>query len=91
LSEIRRMKNEEMLRTLCLAIAVREFKQRFSEADLILAKGQGNFKTLSDTPGNIVFLFMAKCPVIASHAGVPIGTYVLVLTNAGNSNRGGEP
>ncbi|MBI5590394.1 MAG: DUF89 family protein [Deltaproteobacteria bacterium] len=63
-----------------------EFKRRFTEADLILAKGQGNFETLSDTPGNIFFLFMAKCPVIAAHAGVPIGAHVLVRSNAGNSN-----
>jgi len=62
-----------------------EFKRCFTEADLILAKGQGNFETLSDTPGNIIFLFMAKCPVIATHAGVPIGAHVLVRSNAGNS------
>jgi damage-control phosphatase, subfamily I len=62
------------------------FKRRFTEADLILAKGQGNFETLSDTPGNIIFLFMAKCPVIAAHAGVPIGTHVLTRSNAFNPN-----
>lgn len=54
-----------------------EFKRRFTEADLILAKGQGNFETLSDEPGDIFFLLKAKCPVIAAHAGVPIGTHVL--------------
>jgi uncharacterized protein with ATP-grasp and redox domains len=63
-----------------------EFNRRFTEADLILAKGQGNFETLNDTPGNIFFLFMAKCPVIAAHAGVPIGAHVLMRSNAGNSN-----
>lgn len=59
-----------------------EFKRRFSEADLILAKGQGNFETLSDTPGNIVFLFMVKCSVIADHSGVPIGSHMLARANA---------
>lgn len=54
-----------------------EFKRRFTEADLILAKGQGNFETLSDKPGNIVFLFKAKCPVVAEHARVPLGSHVL--------------
>ncbi len=54
-----------------------DFVRRFTEADLILAKGQGNFETLSDEPRNIFFLFKAKCPVIAAHVGVPIGTYVL--------------
>jgi len=62
-----------------------EFRRRFTEADLILAKGQGNFETLSDTPGNIIFLFMVKCPVIAAHAGVPIGTHVLARSSAGNT------
>lgn len=60
-----------------------EFKRRFTEADLILAKGQGNFETLSDVPGNILFLFKAKCPVIAAHAGVPLGTHVLTRSRAG--------
>ena len=54
-----------------------DFNRRFTEADLILAKGQGNFETLSDEPRNIYFLFKAKCPVIARHVGVPVGTHVL--------------
>jgi uncharacterized protein with ATP-grasp and redox domains len=54
-----------------------EFIRRFGAADLILAKGQGNFETLSDEPHNIFFLFKAKCPVIAAHAGRPVGSYVL--------------
>ena len=63
-----------------------EFRRRFTEADLILAKGQGNFETLNDAPGNIIFLFMVKCPVIAIHAGMPIGTHILARSNAGNLN-----
>jgi len=59
-----------------------EFKRRFAEADLILAKGQGNFETLSDEPHNIFFLFKAKCSVIAAHAGVPVGTHVLARSEA---------
>lgn len=54
-----------------------DFRKRFAAADLILAKGQGNFETLSGRPENIVFLFKAKCGVIARHAGVPIGTSVV--------------
>jgi hypothetical protein len=53
------------------------FKQHFLEADLILAKGQGNIETLSNEPYPIVFLFQAKCPVIAAHAHVPIGILVM--------------
>ncbi|MBN2399596.1 MAG: DUF89 family protein [Candidatus Aminicenantes bacterium] len=55
-----------------------EFKVRFNEADLILAKGQGNYETLSQERRNIYFLFKAKCPVIAEHVGVPLGTHVLL-------------
>jgi hypothetical protein len=54
------------------------FRERFETADLILAKGQGNFETLSDTPGNLWFLFKAKCPVAASLVGLPIGTHVAI-------------
>ncbi|NLG15486.1 MAG: DUF89 family protein [Lentisphaerae bacterium] len=33
-------------------------------ADLIIAKGQGNFESLNETDYPIVFLFMAKCPAV---------------------------
>ncbi len=54
------------------------FRDQFRRADLILAKGQGNFETLSLAKGNLFFLFKAKCAVIADHAGVPLGAQVLV-------------
>ncbi|GLI34749.1 damage-control phosphatase ARMT1 family protein [Desulforhabdus amnigena] len=59
----------------------KEFRRRFAEADMILAKGQGNFETLSDESHNIFFLFKAKCPVIAAHAGLPLGTHALRRSN----------
>lgn len=52
------------------------FRRRFARADLIIAKGQGNFETLSERSENIHFLFKAKCPVIADHVGVTVGTHV---------------
>ena len=60
-----------------LADCSEDFNRRFAEADLILAKGQGNFETLSDDHRKIYFLFKAKCPVIAAHVGLPVGTHVL--------------
>jgi uncharacterized protein with ATP-grasp and redox domains len=54
-----------------------DFRRRFDQADLIIAKGQGNFETLSRNPRTIFFLFKAKCPVIATHVQVPLGTHVL--------------
>lgn len=65
-----------------------EFRQRFNTAHLILAKGQGNFETLSDEPGNIYFLFKVKCPVIAAYVGLPVGTHVLARSSARFSNSG---
>jgi len=54
-----------------------EFQRRFAKADLIIAKGQGNYETLSNEPGNLFFLFKVKCSVIADHIEQPIGTQVL--------------
>lgn len=55
-----------------------EFRARFDSADLIISKGQGNFETLSDTPGPIFFLFKVKCPVIAESSGRPLNAHVLM-------------
>ncbi|MDQ7838890.1 MAG: ARMT1-like domain-containing protein [Thermodesulfobacteriota bacterium] len=67
-----------------------EFRRRFAEADLILAKGQGNYETLNDGPTNIFFLFKAKCPVIAGHAGLPLGTQALIRSGNMISNLEGD-
>jgi len=53
-----------------------DFRRRFEEAELIIAKGQGNFETLSDISRNVFFLFRTKCPVISRHSGYAVGTYV---------------
>jgi len=60
------------------------FQQLFQQADLIIAKGQGNFETLSEEPVNIFFLFKVKCLMVASLVGQPIGTQLLLYGNAGN-------
>ncbi|MBT3219980.1 MAG: DUF89 family protein [Proteobacteria bacterium] len=54
------------------------FRERFRQADMIVAKGQGNFETLSEIDGNIFFLFKVKCPLIADHVGLPLGTHALL-------------
>lgn len=59
-----------------------EFVKRFDEAELIIAKGQGNYETLSEVArGNLFFLFKAKCPVIARHIGCSINDYVIQFTS----------
>jgi uncharacterized protein with ATP-grasp and redox domains len=43
---------------------------------MIIAKGQGNFESLSEGRREVFFLFRAKCPVISRHSGFTAGTYV---------------
>lgn len=54
------------------------FCQRYERADLVIAKGQGNFETLNEERRNIFFLFKVKCPVIEARAGQKLGTHVLI-------------
>jgi len=53
------------------------FRDRFNKADLIIAKGQGNYETLSDIDKNIFFILKAKCPVIARNLGCEVGEMIL--------------
>ncbi len=53
------------------------FLRHFQKADLIIAKGQGNYETLSDSEAPIFFLLKVKCPVIAEHINLPLGEIVL--------------
>ncbi len=53
------------------------FCQRFDRADLVIAKGQGNFETLSHVDKPIIFALMAKCPVIARELHCPVGSLVV--------------
>jgi len=60
------------------------FRSRFSTADLAIAKGQGNYETLSDVDKNIFFILKAKCPVIASDLGCEVGEMILRKSKAFN-------
>jgi len=55
-----------------------DFRERFASADVIIAKGQGNYEALSDRFEEIVFLLKAKCPVVARDIGCQVGDLVLV-------------
>jgi len=48
------------------------FRRRFQSADLVIAKGQGNYETLSEANKSIHFLLKVKCPVIARHIGCDV-------------------
>lgn len=58
-----------------------EFQSRFASADLVIAKGQGNYETLvgRGSPGQPIYiLLVAKCKVVAEDLGVKVGDMVLL-------------
>jgi len=61
-----------------------EFREAMADAEVVIAKGQANYETLSTFSGPIFFLLKAKCPVIARDLGVPTGA---VVCRAGQSVR----
>lgn len=54
-----------------------EFRKIFDKADLIIAKGQGNYETLSNVAHNIFFLLKVKCSVIARDVGCKAGDFIV--------------
>ncbi len=54
-----------------------QFRERFDRADLIVAKGQANYESLSDVDKPIFFVLKAKCPVIARDLDCEIGKMIL--------------
>lgn len=58
------------------------FLARFEKADLVIAKGQGNYETLSDADKNIFFILKAKCPVIARDLGCEVGEMIVRRSKA---------
>ncbi len=62
----------------CLEMLSEEAAQAVNEADLILAKGQGNFETLRGCGKNIYYLFLCKCEMFARRFGVERLTGMLI-------------
>ena len=58
-----------------------EFLQAYRECDLIVSKGQGNFETLIGTEKPVVFLFMAKCGIVADYLKTEKNTFQIVCRN----------
>ena len=62
----------------------KNFLEIYGKADIIIAKGQGNYESLSDEEDDrIYFLLQVKCPVIARHIGVKVGSAVLKQGGSG--------
>ena len=54
-----------------------DFRWLYEQAELIIAKGQANYETLSAEGPRVFCLLQTKCPVIARDVGVPVGSIVL--------------
>ena len=65
------------------------FRKVFADAQLVIAKGQGNYETLSARGAKVFFLLQAKCPVIAQDLGVPVGSIVLRQGGGGDGSAEG--
>jgi len=64
-----------------LAECSQTFLEFYNQADIVLAKGQGNYETLNDTDKPIVFLLKVKCPVVAKDVKKQVGDLVIYLHN----------
>lgn len=60
----------------------RYFRARFARADLVIAKGQGNYETLNEVNKNIFFILKAKCPVIARDLNCEVGEMIFRRSKA---------
>jgi hypothetical protein len=55
----------------------KEFLDIWNRSDLIVSKGQGNFESLSEAQGNIFFMLMVKCQVLAKDIGCNLRDVIL--------------
>jgi uncharacterized protein with ATP-grasp and redox domains len=60
-----------------------EFREAYRQSELVIAKGQANYETLSEEGPKVFFLLQAKCPIVARDLGVEVGSIVL-CRGAGN-------
>ena len=67
-----------------------EFVERFEDADMVIAKGQGNYEALSGVDRQVVFLLKAKCPVVARDIGCEVGDMLLLDMGRGLATTGAE-
>lgn len=61
-----------------------EFQEVYRKADVVIAKGQANFESLSEEDKNIYFLLMVKCAVISQYTGVALKSLVCMSNQKEN-------
>lgn len=53
-----------------------KFLELFREADVVLAKGQGNFETLRQLPRPVFHLFKVKCELVADQVDSEVSNFI---------------
>jgi len=53
------------------------FLKYFESSDIVIAKGQGNYESLSNSGREIFFLLVVKCPLVARDIKADIGKLIL--------------
>ncbi len=72
----------DMVPGVSLRTSSAEFLEKLRSADLIVAKGQGNFESLDALEERpIFFLLRVKCPVISRRVGAPLGSLQIIGKN----------
>lgn len=55
-----------------------EFRVRFETSDVVIAKGQANYETLSESgKKGLYFVLLVKCPVLARDLGCDVGEIIV--------------
>lgn len=67
-----------------LGLVPPSFVERLHRADMLIGKGQGNYETLDEFPGDVFLILRAKCEAIAAHMGVKYGQVALISTRLRN-------
>ncbi|MFW6115732.1 MAG: damage-control phosphatase ARMT1 family protein [Chloroflexota bacterium] len=67
------------------------FRRTYEAAELIIAKGQANYETLSDEGPRVFFLLQTKCPVIARDLSAPHRSLILHQGRGGRGPQDGGP
>lgn len=77
----------------------KSFLNVFKQADVVIAKGMGNFETLCDVKDkDIYFILLAKCQLVARQIGCPVGGGIVkkkakgdaLFESHGGSSRGNK-
>lgn len=74
-----------------LEAASPDIKDAFAGADLVIAKGMGNYETLSEQASRdkVFYILMAKCPTVAGSLQVDVGSLVAVFGGRGSCDAKG--